>query len=334
MLTIAVRPVSKPPEVKPAARPELKVIDSRPAAIGYRGQWLVVTPSRIRNDPTLRETVGRLAPGTALRDGLERILRGRTGALIVLGYDDSVEGICDGGFALDVRYAPDPTAGAVEDGRRRRAVHRRRADRAGQRATGAGPVHTDRRVRHPASFGRTHRRPDRIPGDLGEPFDEHRDRLCRRRASRGRRFGHHPVAGQPGDRHPRALQDPARRSQQAAVHRRDRGLRHAARRDDRRAATRDGPPYRPGDRLRHRRVGHRRPSATSAARGAAGRQRHRPRTDRPRLPRHIPSAPSQAEVAATLEHAGRAVGRRTARLHRTGAGVRLSVDASRPRTRR
>jgi diadenylate cyclase len=37
---------------------------------------------------------------------LERILRGRTGALIVLGYDDSVEAICDGGFALDVRYAP------------------------------------------------------------------------------------------------------------------------------------------------------------------------------------------------------------------------------------
>ena len=56
--------------------------------------------------PTLRDTIGRLAPGTALRDGLERILRGRTGALIVLGYDDSVETICDGGFALDVRYAP------------------------------------------------------------------------------------------------------------------------------------------------------------------------------------------------------------------------------------
>src|SRR5258707_9319196 len=56
--------------------------------------------------PTLRETIARLAPGTALRDGLERILRGRTGALIVLGYDDSVETICDGGFELDVRYAP------------------------------------------------------------------------------------------------------------------------------------------------------------------------------------------------------------------------------------
>ena len=27
--------------------------------------------------PTLRDTIGRLAPGTALRDGLERILRGQ-----------------------------------------------------------------------------------------------------------------------------------------------------------------------------------------------------------------------------------------------------------------
>ena len=56
--------------------------------------------------PTLRETVARLAPGTGLRDGLERILRGRTGALIVLGHDENVEAICDGGFSLDVRYAP------------------------------------------------------------------------------------------------------------------------------------------------------------------------------------------------------------------------------------
>ena len=75
-----------------------------------RGGAMAVKSSR-RNvvqlaRPTLRETIGRLAPGTALRDGLERILRGRTGALIVLGYDDSVEAICDGGFSLDVRYAP------------------------------------------------------------------------------------------------------------------------------------------------------------------------------------------------------------------------------------
>lgn len=53
-----------------------------------------------------RETIARLAPGTALRDGLERILRGRTGALIVLGYDDQVEELCDGGFELDVDFVP------------------------------------------------------------------------------------------------------------------------------------------------------------------------------------------------------------------------------------
>src|SRR6202790_179763 len=62
--------------------------------------------SAAQQRPSLREAVAQLAPGTALRDGLERILRGRTGALIVLGYDERVEAICDGGFSLDVRYAP------------------------------------------------------------------------------------------------------------------------------------------------------------------------------------------------------------------------------------
>lgn len=46
-----------------------------------------------------------LAPGTALRDGLERILRGHTGGLIVLGYDRMVERICTGGFELDVEFS-------------------------------------------------------------------------------------------------------------------------------------------------------------------------------------------------------------------------------------
>jgi diadenylate cyclase len=40
-----------------------------------------------------------------LRDGLERILRGHTGALIVLGHDKNVEALCTGGFPLDVEFA-------------------------------------------------------------------------------------------------------------------------------------------------------------------------------------------------------------------------------------
>ncbi|BDZ41326.1 DNA integrity scanning protein DisA [Paraoerskovia sediminicola] len=56
-------------------------------------------------DGRLRETLAAVAPGTELRDGLERILRGRTGALIVLGLDDVVEQICSGGFVLDVEFS-------------------------------------------------------------------------------------------------------------------------------------------------------------------------------------------------------------------------------------
>ena len=52
----------------------------------------------------LRATLASIAPGTALRDGLERILRGRTGALIVQGYDRTVESLSTGGFTLDVPF--------------------------------------------------------------------------------------------------------------------------------------------------------------------------------------------------------------------------------------
>jgi diadenylate cyclase len=59
-----------------------------------------------RSDDTLRlrATLANIAPGTSLRDGLERVLRGRTGALIVLGDDRVVESISTGGFTLDVPF--------------------------------------------------------------------------------------------------------------------------------------------------------------------------------------------------------------------------------------
>ncbi|TQL01776.1 DNA integrity scanning diadenylate cyclase DisA [Cellulomonas sp. SLBN-39] len=53
----------------------------------------------------LRSTLAAVAPGSELRDGLERILRGRTGALIVLGMDPTVEQLCSGGFVLDVEFS-------------------------------------------------------------------------------------------------------------------------------------------------------------------------------------------------------------------------------------
>jgi diadenylate cyclase len=56
-------------------------------------------------DDALRSVLATVAPGTWLRDGLERILRGNTGALIVLGWDKTVETMCTGGFPLDVEFS-------------------------------------------------------------------------------------------------------------------------------------------------------------------------------------------------------------------------------------
>ncbi|MDQ1731288.1 MAG: diadenylate cyclase [Pseudonocardiales bacterium] len=56
-------------------------------------------------DERLRAVLAVVAPGTNLRDGLERILRGNTGALIVLGQDKVVDSICTGGFPIDIEFA-------------------------------------------------------------------------------------------------------------------------------------------------------------------------------------------------------------------------------------
>src|SRR6476620_642921 len=63
-----------------------------------------VTVPTTEREVALRAGLAAVAPGTALRDGLERILRGNTGALIVLGHDKSVEALSTGGFTLDVDF--------------------------------------------------------------------------------------------------------------------------------------------------------------------------------------------------------------------------------------
>jgi diadenylate cyclase len=56
-------------------------------------------------EDVLRSVLAAMAPGTQLRDGLERILRGNTGGLIVLGFDRTVESLSTGGFELDVEFS-------------------------------------------------------------------------------------------------------------------------------------------------------------------------------------------------------------------------------------
>jgi len=65
----------------------------------------VAASDRADGPDLLRSVLAAVAPGTALRDGLERILRGNTGGLVVLGYDRVVESLCTGGFPLDVEFS-------------------------------------------------------------------------------------------------------------------------------------------------------------------------------------------------------------------------------------
>ncbi|RXZ82719.1 DNA integrity scanning protein DisA [Paenibacillaceae bacterium] len=47
-----------------------------------------------------------IAPGTAFREGVENVLRAKTGALIVVGYSQEVMEVVDGGFSINCDFSP------------------------------------------------------------------------------------------------------------------------------------------------------------------------------------------------------------------------------------
>ncbi|GGG06838.1 DNA integrity scanning diadenylate cyclase DisA [Paenibacillus abyssi] len=47
-----------------------------------------------------------VAPGTAFREGLENVLRAKTGALIVVGYSPELMEVVDGGFSINCDFSP------------------------------------------------------------------------------------------------------------------------------------------------------------------------------------------------------------------------------------
>lgn len=65
----------------------------------------MVSRENVDAEAQLRAALQLVAPGTALRDGLDRILRGRTGGLVVLGFDRVVEQASSGGFVLDAEFS-------------------------------------------------------------------------------------------------------------------------------------------------------------------------------------------------------------------------------------
>jgi diadenylate cyclase len=59
-----------------------------------------------RQEPGLVKALEMVAPGTALRDGLDHILHAQTGGLLVIGDPDELSFLFSGGIKLDVDYAP------------------------------------------------------------------------------------------------------------------------------------------------------------------------------------------------------------------------------------
>lgn len=61
---------------------------------------------RIEKNRELKSILKLLAPGTQLREGLENILRAKTGGLLLLGDSEQILKLVDGGFTINADYSP------------------------------------------------------------------------------------------------------------------------------------------------------------------------------------------------------------------------------------
>src|SRR5918912_1015692 len=59
-----------------------------------------------RQEPRLVKALEMVAPGSALREGIDHILHARTGALIAIGDNDDLSFLYSGGIKLEVDYTP------------------------------------------------------------------------------------------------------------------------------------------------------------------------------------------------------------------------------------
>src|ERR671939_762153 len=59
-----------------------------------------------RQEPRLVKALEMVAPGSALREGIDHILHARTGALICIGENDDLSFLYSGGIKIDVDYTP------------------------------------------------------------------------------------------------------------------------------------------------------------------------------------------------------------------------------------
>ena len=128
-----------------------------------------------------------VAPGTQLREGLDRILQARMGALIVVGDGPDVLSVCSGGFLLDAEFTPQRLSELAKmDGAIILASDTSRIARANVHLVPDPNVPT-------SETGTRHRTAERVGRQLDVPGDH---------GVGGHVAGRHPPAGR--EAHPRA----------------------------------------------------------------------------------------------------------------------------------
>lgn len=60
----------------------------------------------LKREEFMSSVLKLVAPGTPFREGLENVLRAKTGALIVVGYSTQIMDIVDGGFSINCDFSP------------------------------------------------------------------------------------------------------------------------------------------------------------------------------------------------------------------------------------
>jgi len=65
-----------------------------------------LTELEARQEPRLVKALEMVAPGTALREGIDNILHARTGGLLVIGEPDELSFLFSGGIKIEVDYTP------------------------------------------------------------------------------------------------------------------------------------------------------------------------------------------------------------------------------------
>lgn len=111
----------------------------------------------------LHAALAAVAPGTPLRDGLDRVVRAKMGALVVLDDGPDVLAICSGGFLLDAAYSPQRLSELAKmDGAIILSADRTRIARANVHLVPDPTVPT-------SETGTRHRTAERVARSLGVP---------------------------------------------------------------------------------------------------------------------------------------------------------------------